>query len=104
MPFNIIFAESTIQVHAKYTCEVGLEHNEDYQWRWVLPYKDPCECSRIRFGGANTDTPKRPFKPVYVEEPLISDNIGEIRDHYGLNCSGKNDVICVLNKFDSIQK
>ena len=39
----------------------------------------------------NIDTPKRSFDPVYVKEPLVSDDIDKIRDHYGLQlqCKGK---------------
>ena len=58
-------------------------------WRWVLPYKDPCKCTKVRFGGMNIDTPKRSFDPVYVNKPLVSDDIEKIRDHYGLQCKGK---------------
>ncbi len=86
--FLILHTESIIQVQAKYTCVVGQEHKGDFQWQWVLPYKNPCECSKIWYGGANIYTPKRPFEPVYVKEPLIDDNISESRGH-ALNRLGK---------------
>ena len=37
-------------------------------------------------GGLNTWTPIRPFLPKYYDSPLLSDDINEIREHYGLNC------------------
>ena len=80
--------ESMIQIQAKYTCEVGQENNENRS-QWVLPYKDPCKCSEVRYGGANMFSPTYSFKPVYVETPMIGNNIGKIRDHFGLNCIGK---------------
>ena len=73
-----------IYVDAMYACEVGEENDDD-----VLSYEDLCQCSRMRLGGTNIYTPWRAFKPVYVNQPLISGNIREIRDHYGLNCIGK---------------
>ncbi len=92
------FAEIMIQVQAKYTCEVGQENNEYHQRRWVLPYKDPCQCSNIRYGGVNAYSLKRSFKPVYAETPMVGDNIGEIRDHYDMNCIGKKNVVICLTK------
>ncbi len=78
-----------VDVRAHYICEVGQERDENNAWRWVLPYEDPCECTSIRYGGANIQTPKRPFKPVYVDEPLVGDNIEKIREHYGLDTTGE---------------
>ncbi|XP_072021186.1 hyalin-like [Amphiura filiformis] len=89
-----VLPETMIHVRAHQTCEVGREKNEDDDFRWVLPYKDPCQCKKVRYGGLNTFTPKRPFKPVYVEKPLVGDNVGEIRDHYDLNCI---DMTCPIN-------
>ncbi|XP_072021209.1 hyalin-like [Amphiura filiformis] len=82
-----------IHVRAHYTCEVGQEKNEDNNFRWVLPYKDPCRCTKVRYGGLNAFMPKRPFKPVNVEKPLVGDNVGEIRDHYDVNCI---DMTCPI--------
>ena len=31
----------------------------------------------------------RPFKPLYVSKPLVSTDVGTIRQHYGLQCKGK---------------
>ena len=39
-------------------------------------------------GGVNTWTPIRPFRPTYVNSPLLSDDVDEIRAHYHLNCGG----------------
>ena len=37
------------------------------------------------------DTPERSFDPTYVEKPLVSDDLEEIRDHFGLHsrCKGR---------------
>ena len=69
-------------------CEVGRERDESNTWRWVLPYQHPCECTKIIMGGVNTWTPIRPFKPTYVNTPLLSDDVDKIRKHYGLDCDG----------------
>ena len=39
-------------------------------------------------GGMNTWTPVRSFVPTTVNTPLLSDDVSDIRRHYGLNCSG----------------
>ena len=88
-----------VQVRAHY-CDVGRERDGTNEWRWVLPYEDPCTCTSVRFGGMNVDTPERHFKLTYEEEPLISVDIEEIRDHFGLRCEGK---ICVFISSISIQ-
>ena len=46
----------------------------------------------------NVDTPKRSFDPVYANEPLLSDDIEEIRIHYQLNCRGKgqSNIIVII--------
>ena len=69
-----------------YICEVGRERNADYEWRWVLPYHNPCECTSVIMGGMNTWIPIRSFVPVYVVSPLLSDDIETIRTHYDLEC------------------
>ena len=69
-------------------CEVGRERDESSTWRWVLPYQHPCDCTEVIMGGVNTWTPIRPFKPTYVNTPLLSDDVDEIRKHYGLDCNG----------------
>ena len=71
-----------------YVCQVGREKDDQNAWRWILPYEDPCSCTSVIMGGVNTWTPKRPFKPTYVNTPLLSDNIDEIRAHYGIKCVG----------------
>ncbi len=76
-------------VIAMYTNDIGQENDVDGRLRWALPYEDPYRCLKIQLGGSNLYTPKRPFKLVYVDQPLIGANDGEIRDHYGLNCIGK---------------
>ena len=74
-----------IQVKS-YTCEVGSERNQFNEWKWVLPYPNLCECTRVIMGGLNTWTPIRPFVPKHYDSPLLSDDINEIREYYGLNC------------------
>ena len=37
-------------------------------------------------GDVNTWTPIRPYIPVYVTCPLLSDGVNAIREHYGLTC------------------
>ena len=77
-----------MQVRA-HTCLVGQERDHANDWRWVLPYEDPCACTSVMTGGVNFDTPERSFDPLYVNSPLRSDNINEIRKHFNINCQGK---------------
>ena len=70
-------------------CEVGKEKGENGIWKWVLPYAEACECTSVKLGGTNTMTPIRPFKPLYVSKPLVSNDVAKIRQHYGLQCNGK---------------
>ena len=67
---------------------VGREKNQFKEWKWVLPYPDPCGCTEVIMGGMNTWTPVRPFEPTYADSPLLSDDINAIRDHYQLDCDG----------------
>ena len=90
------------QVRAHY-CDVGREKDLHGNWRWVLPYRDPCKCTKVRLGGMNIDTPERSFNPVYVNEPLVSDNIEKIRDHYGLQLQCKGKVFHLLKWFNQEQ-
>ena len=69
-----------------YICEVGREKNQHNEWKWVLPYPNPCECTEVIMGGINTWTPIRPFVPTYAESPLLSNDVNAIREHYGLKC------------------
>ena len=72
-------------------CEVGQEKDENGIWKWVLPYANPCACTSVRFGGINTRTPIRPFKPTYASKPLVSTDAAKIRQHYRLHCKGKKE-------------
>ena len=85
------FTGHCLKVNA-YICEVGRERNANNEWRWVLPYPNPCECTSVIMGGVNTWTPIRPFVPVYVLSPLLSNNIEAIRTHYGLECDEKSKL------------
>ena len=67
-------------------CEVGREIDQHNEWKWALPYPDPCGCTKVIMGGMNTWKPIRPFIPLYVESPLLSDDVNTIREHYGLTC------------------
>ena len=80
-----------------YICEVGSERNENNEYRWVLPYSNPCECTSVIMGGVNTWTPIRPFLPVYAVSPLISDDINAIREHYGIKCEGESKLTVVAS-------
>ncbi len=91
--FKLYFAVLILITHA-HTCDVGQEHDADHVWRWVLPYDDPCQCTSIIRGGANPITPRRNFKPVYVDKPLFTRDVNKIRKHY--------DLICLSKNFDSI--
>ena len=77
-----------MQVKA-HTCLVGQEKDHDHKWRWVLAEEDPCACTSVMTGGVNINTPERSFDPVYVNTPLRSKNIGEIREHFHLQCTGR---------------
>ena len=68
-------------------------------WRWVLPYQHPCSCTSVIMGGVNTWTPIRPFKPIYVNTPLLSDDIDKIRAHYGIICVGMYILHRISRKF-----
>ena len=47
-------------------------------------------------GGLNTWTPIRPFVVKYYDSLLLSDDIKEIRGHYGLNCDEERKfTLCV---------
>ena len=70
-------------------CEVGQEKDGNGIWKWVLPYAEPCDCTSVKLGGMITKTPIRPFKPLYVSKPLVSNDVARIRQHYGLQCIGK---------------
>ena len=75
-----------VEVHA-HICEVGNEINQHNEWKWVLPYPDPCSCTSVIMGGVNTWTPVRHFVPTYTDTPLLSEDVEEIRMHYGLECN-----------------
>ena len=80
-----------------HTCLVGQEKDRDNKWRWVLPYEDPCACTSVMTGGVNIETPERSFDPMYVEKPLRSNNIEEIREHYNLKCKGRKGLSFIIN-------
>ena len=86
--FDFDISGPHVQVRAHY-CYVGQERDRSNNWRWVLPYEDPCSCTSVRFSGLNIVTPERHFDPLYYDIPMISDDIMEIRDYYGLQCKGK---------------
>ncbi|XP_072018497.1 uncharacterized protein [Amphiura filiformis] len=89
-----ILSDITIFIHA-HQCEVGQEHDENNTWRWVLPYKDPCHyCTSVALGGANPITPKRSFKPVYVDKPMITNDVSMIIKHYCMNIDECNSSPC----------
>ncbi|XP_072048651.1 uncharacterized protein [Amphiura filiformis] len=75
-------------------CHVGQEHY-NHTWTWVLPYADPCRCTSVIYGGANVDTPRRTFKPVYVDKPFATSDVSKIMKHYNLDCM---DLTCPASK------
>ena len=75
-----------------HVCEIGQERDNGI-WKWVLPYAEPCDCINVWFGGVNTKTPIRPFKPLYKSKLLVSTDVGKIRHHYGLQGKGKKKGI-----------
>ncbi|XP_072017381.1 uncharacterized protein [Amphiura filiformis] len=74
---------SFIEAHK---CEVGQENDDNHVWRWALLHPDPCQCTSVIYGGANTIRPMRRFKPVYVDHPLATSNISMTIKHYDLDC------------------
>ncbi|XP_072016917.1 uncharacterized protein [Amphiura filiformis] len=76
-----------IHVRSQNICEVGHQEKDGKRWRWVLSYKDPCRCTKIRLGGSNAYTPKRPIDPVYID----GDNVKKIREHYGFDCTDNDE-------------
>ena len=42
-------------------------------------------------GGSLKWPPKRSYTPVSVDRPLVSNDIDEIRKHYGLQCDNIGD-------------
>ncbi|XP_038061162.1 uncharacterized protein LOC119731933 [Patiria miniata] len=68
-------------------CEIGQEPDPASQnrYRWVIPVKDPCQCTEVRVGSLNTRAPCRPFDIKYYDTFLHSSNQTEIRKW--LNCS-----------------
>ncbi|XP_072017312.1 EGF-like repeat and discoidin I-like domain-containing protein 3 [Amphiura filiformis] len=95
-----VLPESMIRVRAQNVCEVGQE-KEGTRWRWVLPYRDPCLCTKVRFGGSNINTPTRPFNPVYVDKPLVGDDVRKIREHYSLNCTDHDECTSSTDNCDT---
>ncbi len=89
IPF-FFFLLARIPTAYAHKCEVGQERDVYHVWHWVLPYDDPCQCTSIVRGGANMITPKRYFEPVYVDKPLFTSDVNEIRKHYDLECLSKN--------------
>ena len=75
---------------------MGRERNAHDEWRWVLPYPNPCECTSVIMGGMNTRTPIRPFVPVYAVIPLVAHDINLIREHYALKCEEQSKFIINL--------
>ncbi|XP_072017425.1 uncharacterized protein [Amphiura filiformis] len=86
-----ILPESTIRVRAQYVCESGHQEKAGKRWRWVLTPRDPCLCTKVKFGGLNAYTPKQPFDPVYVDNPFVK----KFKKHFGLNCTDEDE--CASN-------
>ena len=70
-------------------CYAGREKDSGNNWRYVLPYEDPCLCTSLRLGGWNTVTPKRSFDPLYADEVIITDDVEKIRKFFGVKCKGR---------------
>ena len=68
-------AFGTGQAHV---CYAGNEPDSSGKMRWVLPYRNPCDCTEIRLGGVNMQAPQRPFQPRYLNSFVITDDIKEI--------------------------
>ncbi|XP_072016908.1 uncharacterized protein [Amphiura filiformis] len=87
-PCNLmkLYQHSHLQARTCGDVRQGIDAHDD--WRWVLPYYDPCQCTSVIYGGwgPNTITPRRLFKPIYVDEPLVTDNVSMIRKHYNFHC------------------
>ena len=71
-------------------CVIGQEPDPatGNRYRWVIPVKDPCQCTRVRVGGlTRTRAFCRPFPVTYYDSFFESDDPAEIRRL--LNCSGE---------------
>ena len=77
---------TTVYISQAKICAVGRGKDDSNTWMWVLPNPEPCLCTAIILGGANTWSLVSPLKPVFVYNPLISNDINKIREHYGLIC------------------
>ena len=82
-----------------HVCEVGREKDETNTW--ILPYQDPCLCAKVMIGGVNTLAPIRPFIPIKVYRPLISDDLNLIREHYNVTAEEKGMVVLFSLLFKS---
>ena len=73
-----------IQVNGK-SCEVGIHLDQFNEWKWVLPYPDPCTCTKVIMGGVNTWNFGHPFMRTY-DSSLFSDDVNEFLDQLLLTC------------------
>ena len=77
-----------------HVCKIGREvdRNNHCKVKWVLSYPKPCDCTEVIVGGGSLKwPPKRSYVPVLVDRPLESDDIDEIRKHFGLKCDDIGD-------------
>ena len=80
-------------------CFIGREYNPwaDTPAHWLLPYKDPCECTAVRLGGEYRSTASSSYSfgaPYILYEIFLSEDTEEIHDYF--NCSYTSIVFPVL--------
>ncbi len=63
------------------------DQSEGNRLRWIQPFKDMCSCTSIRPGGLYRVAPDRKTKPIYIDEPIFTEDQEEIHDHY--KCHGR---------------
>ncbi|XP_038069496.1 uncharacterized protein LOC119738655 [Patiria miniata] len=61
--------------------------DSDFKYRWVIPVRDPCLCTKVWLGGMSSHTPIRPFKVEYRDTFLHSGDIEEVQNWLNCSCS-----------------
>ena len=94
--FPLILAKN-VYVRAR-VCGIRREKDEHNNWKWALPYEEPCHCTRfVKFAGTHSCSSARSVKAFYADKPPASTDVAKVREHYGIRCNGKIQfVFCFL--------